>query len=305
MVRRKKLGRARRNCYISAPIGTNIENIRSSLLERKVQLLLPNDIDDGRDLYTNVLDLITNADLVVGVLTRERRSESVIFELGQAVALGRQIIVFAPPKSGSIPFNLQQFLVLRVSLLNRKAIDFAFDQVLSAPSSPKKLEKLEAHNAHGVGAHIDKFLHNVQTATIANDGVRFEKIITQAIRESGVEFAVEAPLDNRKVDLVVWSDIFQSMFGHPLLVEMKLKLRCEEHARGVLRQCAQMTAESGSTWSLLVYGDGPSMTKNSWASIAPTVLTIPANDLLNKMRNQSFVDIVRNLRNQRVHCGIS
>ncbi|MCY4419781.1 MAG: hypothetical protein OXC42_00750 [Gammaproteobacteria bacterium] len=301
----KKSDRRKWNCYISAPIGTNIENIRSSLLERKVQLLLPNDIDDGHDLYPNVLDLITNADLVVGVLTRERRSESVIFEVGQAVALGRQIVVFAPPKSRSIPFNLQQFLVLRISLLNRKAIDFAFDQVLSAPSSPKKLEKMGVHNTRSMGAHIDKFLQKIQTAAVANDGVRFEKIITQAIRESGVEIAVEAPLNSRKADLVVWSDIFQSMFGHPLLVEMKVKLRCEEHARGILRQCAQMTAESGATWSLLIYGDGPSMTKISWTSIAPTVLTIAADDLLSKMRNQSFVNIVRNLRNQRVHCGIS
>ena len=303
MAGKEKLDHRIRNCYISAPIGTNIENIRSSLLERKVKLLSPSSIDVGRSVHSNVLDLISNADLVVGVLTRERRSESVIFELGQAVALDRQVVIFAPPKSGFIPFKLKQFPVIRINLRNRSAIDFAFDQILSAPPLPKKKERVEVHNSHGMGKRINTFLDKVRKAIDANDGLGFEKVVAQAIRESGVEIVLEARLDNRAVDIAVWSDVFQQIFGHPLLVELKLNLTNEAYARQSLKRCAEITAKHGSTWSLLLYGDGPPMTNKNWVSIAPTVLTISAYDLLSKMRDRSFVEVIMDLRNQRVHFG--
>ena len=292
-----------RSCYISAPIGTNIENIRSSLLERKVKLLSPSSIDVGRSVHSNVLDLISKADLVVGVLTRERRSDTVIFELGQTVALGHQVVVFAPPKSGYIPFDLRQFPVLRTSLRNRSAIDFAFDQILSAPPLPKKKEMVEVHGSHGMGKRINTFLDKVRQAIDAHDGLGFEKVVTQAIRESGVEIIVEAPSDDREVDLAVWSDEFIRMFGHPLIIEMKVNIRSEAHALQSLKECAEMSAKLGSTWCLLLYGDGPQLIKKSWISNTPTVLSISAYELMKEMRVKSFVDIIRDLRNQRVHFG--
>ena len=301
MTGKENLSRRIRNCYISAPVGTNIENIRTSLLEREVRLISPNDVEIS-DSYSNVLDLISNADLIVGVLTRERRSDTVIFELGQAVALGRRVVVFAPPKSGYIPFNLRQFPVFRIGLLNRASINFAFDQILSAPFSPKK-EKQEAHDTHGMGKRINTFIDKTQEAITANKGLMFERVVAQAIRESGVEIVVEAPINDRMIDLVVWSDVFQHIFGHPLLIELKVKLQNDKHFLQSLKQCADIAANSGSTWSLLIYGDGPPTPKRSWISSAPTVLSISAQDLLTKMRDQSFVDIVRKLRNQRVHFG--
>ena len=303
MTEKEKLNRRIQSCYISAPIGTNIEKIRTSLLERNVEILFPSYKDIARSPHSNVLDLISSADLVVGVITRKRRSDSVIFELGQAVALGRRVVVFAPPKSGYVPFNLRQFPVVRISLSNRKAMDFAFDQILLAPPSPKKIEKLEVHDTRGMGTRINTYLDRIQKAIATNDGLSFEKVVAQVIQEAGIEIVVEAPLGDRRVDLAVWSDVFQEIFGHPLLIEVKLFLRSEAHVRNTLIQCAENTAKSGAAWSLLLYGDGPTLTEKSSASIAPTVLLISAHELLSKMRNQSFVEIIRNLRNQRVHFG--
>ena len=294
------MNRQKRSCYISAPIGTNIENIRASLLERGVRILSPDNFENT-SLHSNVLNLVSNADLVVGVITRKRRSQSVLFELGQAVALDRQIVVFAPPKDEYLPLELQQFVVLRISLLNRAAIDFAFDQVLSAPSAPKKVEKIRANKPTGMGARMSAFMDQADAAVATNEGHKFEELIAQAIRESGVEIIVEAPQKNRRVDLVVWSDVFQALFGHPLLIEIKIRLSSESDVRHALRECAQMAAEAGAIWSLLVYGDGPSSSKKSWVSVAPNVLSISAQDLLSKMRGQSFIDIIKDLRNRRVH----
>lgn len=303
MIESKNLDHQGKSCYISAPIGANTENIRASLLQRNVRLLLPSNRIGDQDLNENVLGLISKSDLVIGVLTRERRSQSVLFDLGQAVALGRQIVVFAPPKSGYVPPNLQKFLVLRINLLNRVAIDFAFDQILSAPLSQKKAERIVAGVTQGMGARVRSFLAEVDVAVVANDGRRFEEIVTKAIRESDVEIVLKSPSEDRKIDLAVWSDKFQRLFGHPLLIQMKVRIANETHARNALRQCAEIAAKSGITWSLLLYGDGPPTSRRSWASVAPTVLVISVAELMKKMRDQSFVDIIVDLRNRRVHGG--
>ena len=82
-------GRALR-CYISAPIGINIENIQSSLMQRNVQLLFPSSISKAYNVHESIRELISNADLVIGVLRRGRHSKAVLFELGMAVAMERQ-----------------------------------------------------------------------------------------------------------------------------------------------------------------------------------------------------------------------
>lgn len=303
MIETKNLDYQIKSCYISAPIGANIENIRASLLQRNVRLLSPSDEIGGQDLNENVLGLISKSDFVIGVLTRERRSQSVLFDLGQAVALGRQIVVFAPPKSGYVPLNLQKFLVLRINLLNRAAIDFAFDQILSSPLPRKKAQRIVADVTQGMGTRAYSFLAEADVAVAANDERRFEEIVTRAIRESDVEIALESPSEDRKIDLAVWSDKFQRLFGHPLLIQMKVRIGNEEHARNALRQCAEITAKSGITWSLLLYGHGPPISGRSWASVAPTVLVISVAELMKKMCDQSFVDIIIGLRNRRVHGG--
>ena len=114
----KALGRAIK-CYISAPISVNVENIRFSLMERNVQLLTPSDLPSGHELHQSTRELISNADLVIGVLRRGRQSQAVLFGLGMAAPMDRKIVVFALPKGSDIPFNLQSLLVLRIGLRNR------------------------------------------------------------------------------------------------------------------------------------------------------------------------------------------
>ena len=196
-------------CYISAPIGTNIENIRLSLMERNVQLLFSGDLSSGPELYKSIQELISQADLVVGVLSREKRSQAVLFELGMAVALSRQIVVFAPPKGGYIPFNLQSFLVLRIGLRNRPAIDFALNQVFSAPASKKKSIANFMAGQRIPQSPISNLMVELKNVLKIGDERRFEEIISAAIRDSGVEVALRPILEKREIDLAVWAGEFQ------------------------------------------------------------------------------------------------
>jgi hypothetical protein len=133
-----------KTCYVSAPAGVSLNVLRESLLSHDIRPLIPEDLSVGTDLASETQRQLAQADLVIGVLPRGKQSLWVLFELGQAFALGRRILLIASPKSESIPFALQRLLVLRIEPSNRSAIDFALDQLLSAPpESPRK--KIASH----------------------------------------------------------------------------------------------------------------------------------------------------------------
>ena len=290
-------------CYISAPIGANVENIRTSLTDRNVQLLTPSDLSTGQALHKSVQELISSADLVVGILRRERQSQAVLFELGMAAAMNRKIVVFAPPKGGYVPFNLQSFLILRINLRNKDAIGFAIDQILSAPLSTKKSGRNLAATQKTQPLPIRDREIELNNVLEVGDPQRFEEIISAAIRDSGVEVAVTPTFQHREMDLAVWADEFQSFLGNPLLIEIKWRLDSDEQVRAALKHCAAVTEKSGGRWSLLIYGTGPAIVRKHWSAIAPTVLTISASDLFDRMRDQSFMEVIVGLRNLRAHGG--
>jgi hypothetical protein len=101
---------------------------------------VPHELAVGADWPSETQRQISHADLVIGVLTSERQSPWVLFELGQASALGRRIVLITSPKAEPIPFSFHEFLVLRIDLDNQDALAFALDQLLSAPE-PRKGER--------------------------------------------------------------------------------------------------------------------------------------------------------------------
>jgi hypothetical protein len=297
-------------CYISAPAGTDLKNIRSALSKRGIGVLVPEDSASHTEVVSDVPPLMSQADLVIGVLTRERRSQWVLFELGQAVALGKQIVLFAPPGSDILPTDLRRFLTLRINLSNRAAIEFALDQVLAAPAraSDDDRRRMEGGSylrkkdeGKGLGPQADKLLPELREAIAKQQERRFEELVACAIRSSGVDVVAEAPIDDRRFDLAIWSDALQPLISSPLPIELKLRLENPSEVRAALQQCLRSAQAAGSTWSLLIYGEGLSSRDKIWSTTAPTVLAISIDELVREMRVTPFVEIVRRLRNLRVH----
>jgi hypothetical protein len=69
------LGRIR-SCYISSPAGTDLSFLRRALVRRGIQVLVPVDLDPGANWSEWISQKIEDVDLVIGVLTSERRSQA-------------------------------------------------------------------------------------------------------------------------------------------------------------------------------------------------------------------------------------
>lgn len=292
-----------RTCYIAAPAGTNLEVLRRALSKRNVEVLVPDVAAEGADLQGQVSLLMTRVDLVIGVLTAERRSSWVLFDLGLAWANKRPIMLISSPKNDFIPSNLQRFLVLRAHPSNAEAIEFALDQFLAAPLGDRQTSVAKSPETMPPNPAI--WLNTAEQAIFAirnGDGKLLEQLLAQALRQSGVEVVSEfATDDGRRADIAIWSDALDPIIGNPLLVEVKLRLLSTSEAKNVAHALANQLFASGTQWGLLLYGEGSSLVKKSRGWLPPNVLAIDLPTLFDRMKIQSFSDVVRDLRNQKVH----
>src|SRR4051812_29900369 len=81
-------------CFISAPSGVNLAPLSRVLLDKQVRLLRIADAT-AADQVTSAL---VKADLVIAVLNPEQSNTNVYFEVGYAAALGKRVLLIAPPE---------------------------------------------------------------------------------------------------------------------------------------------------------------------------------------------------------------
>jgi hypothetical protein len=290
-----------KTCFVSAPRGIPLEVLRESLLAHDIRPLIPQELAAGTDWASELQHQLVQADLVVGILPTGRQSAWVLFELGQAWALGRRILVIAPPGSEPVPSTLQRLLVLQISPDNRQAIDFALDQLLSAPPESQTTQIRKPFESRGLGEQADLLLARLDHLLHSGAGQEFEKVIAEAIKGSGTDVVVESPDRDRGADLAVWSDVLEPFVGNPLLIEVRLKIKTKATASTIFKQLSSYMGASSTRWALLLYGEGPPPDDRFWAACPPNILLMPAHSLLETLRTRGFPEIIRDLRNRRVH----
>lgn len=290
-----------KTCFVSAPTGLKLSTLRESLLAHGIRPLIPEELTAGTDWASEIQRQMQDADLVIGVLPGHKQAPSVIFELGQAWALGKRILLIASPKAEWLSFPLNRVLVLRVDVKNRSALDFALDQFLSAPANREPEPPRMPFERKALGQRADGLLKRLEEWRHLGNGRTLEAIVGDALRDAGTDVVVESHEHERGADLAVWSDALQPFVGNPLLVEVKSRIQDKASVKQATEQLTGYLATSGARWALLVYGDGPASTAALWASTPPNVIALSAAELLEALRGRSFPEVIRDLRNERVH----
>ena len=123
----------------------------------------------------------------------------------------------------------------------------------------------------------------------------------QQFNDAGLLVISEAAVANRRVDFAIWSDALQPVMGNPLLVEVKGELRGTDALRKAAQQLSAVTSAAGTGWGLLLYGDALIADERLLLSVPPNVLVLSLSSLFEEMRGRPFAEIVKDLRNRRVH----
>ena len=218
------------------------------------------------------------------------------------MALKRRVVFFAPTQFKGPPSDLQRFPIVRVSLTNREAISFALDQVLASPPPISRTRETTLSEKHSLGPLADRFLRELVSALQTNDWRRVKSITADALRLAGVDVISEATgFSNRRVDLAIWSDALQPVMGNPLLVEIKGVLRDTETVRSAAQQLSTATVAAGTGWGLLLYGQTSVSDERLRFAVPSNVLILSLATLFEQMRRRPFAEIVKDLRDRRVH----
>lgn len=292
---------ASKTCFIAAPAGANLAVLRATLEERGLRVLVPSDLEVGVDWASEIQKQLSLTDLVIGVISANQNSSWVLFELGQASALGRRIILIASPKAEPIPFALHQFLVLRTEIDNADAIGFALDQVLSAPAVAIRERASPSKALTGLGEKADEFIERLDRDLVAKRWRSIEELVADALRASGTDLVVTSPSGDLGADIAVWSDVLEPFVGNPLLIEVKGAIKSKADLTRATVQLAKYVGASGSRWGILLYGAGPEFDDEVFAASPPNVLALSIQSLLERLRLHAFPEVVRDMRNRRVH----
>jgi len=172
---------------------------------------------------------------------------------------------------------------------------------LSSPADSGNIEVKKSFQSTGLGGEADTLLARVNESLSTDDYRGFEKVISDAIKRSGTDVVVESPERDQGADFAVWSDVLESFVGNPLLIETKLRISHKKSADTIFKQLNSFRGASATKWAVLIYGDGPEPENRFWRNCPPNILIIPARGLLNALRNRGFPEVVRDLRNRRVH----
>jgi len=287
-------------CFIAAPANSNLAVLRKVLHERGIRILSPSDTAGVEGSPSGIGQVLQQADIVIGVLTRERHSDWVLFELGQAFAANRRIVLFAPPGASRLPpSDLKGMLTVRSSVTNHEAVSFAIDQLIAAPAATIRAGA-SAKVRTTLGDQADGFINEARNAVLAGNPRALEQAIKNALVASGVEVIASDDARDMGVDLSIWSDEFQASIGNPLLVETKFGFSKAPDVRRAAEQLATQLALSGTRFGLLLYGGGEPAALAPHA-LPPNVLAMSVEKLLERLRWASFAEVVNGLRNERVH----
>jgi hypothetical protein len=292
-----------KTCFISAPLGADLGVLRAALEARGVRVLVPKELAVGADWVSEIRNEISHADLVIGIVPSARQAPWVLFELGQASALDRRIVLITSPKAEPVPFSLHQVVTLRIDLDNTEAIEFALDQVMSAPPLGRD-RRPASSQTFALGGKADTLIAKLRRSLADANFAEVEAVVAEALRDSGTDAIASSTGHDVGADFAVWSDVLEPFVGNPLLIEVKAKLTSKTAASKAFRQLATYMDKSGSRWALLLYGEGPRDEKELSSSL-PNVLVLSVQSLLENLRTQSFPELVRDLRNRRVHGATS
>jgi len=288
---------ARKTCFISSAAGTDLSPLITALEGHGYAVVVPTHLSAGQRWLDALRESLDTADLVVGVFGSRDAVANPLFEIGYAIGSRKPVLVIASPTAEDLPFALSSLPVVRAEPTDREAIEFALDRLPAHPLrhpiqlTPASVSPLSAD-------HVDDYTTRIK-------GAQNERELLDVLRtllvDAGVEVVADARIGDHRADFAIWSDLLGTYVGNPLIVEVKRTLRTLD----VHQALAQLTHDvnaAGALWGLLLYTHSPDPSRIAVeVQQAARVIALSVDELLERLRSCSFFDIIRDLRNKKVH----
>jgi hypothetical protein len=290
-----------KSAFISAPSGVDTSAVRCALEGKGVRCFSADQIDlPGQNMPQILREAMAQADLVIAVVDDTPASNLVFLEVGFAQAMGKEVAVLLLADAPTSAWLTSGTPYFRYWPEVPGTLDFGLSQILKVPHRGAKAPPNPIRRTHPIGERADELLAQLRATEDEFREGDLERVIAQAIRASGVAAVSQGKVADQRIDLAVWSDDLSPWVNNPFPIELRVTLR-KSDLNGALGGLARTMARGGMNWGLLIYvrADGDF----DWPAAFPNIIAIPADEFLERLRSSSFGDLVRGLRNQRVHGG--
>lgn len=296
-------------CFVSAPAGVNLSRIKQILLERDIEFVLPSEVlAHGQTISEKINKLISRSDIFMAVFDDVHDSGNILFELGLAVGLKKQIIILTPP-SLSLPSDLSGFLVLRVTQDNLDALGFSLDQMLAAIRKKSKKRVTKKYDDLKITKKpISNKIYDLKDKLNDLDprvaGYTLERFVADLLRESGISVIQQSEKPDTGADFAIWSDELAAILGNPILIEIKRAIRDRAQALQVTNQLTRYIEKSNSKSAIVLYLEGLPSDRIQNFTHEFNILFFQLGDIVEQLQNDTFADIIRIRRNIIAHGGV-
>jgi hypothetical protein len=277
--------------------------IKEELTERGIEARTADElVSAGMSVPDLVETEIRRSDLVIGVV--DSQSPPVLFyELGMARGLGKPVllVVSSAYEREHVPPLLTGVVYVRADASNRQAVGFALDQLPATYGTTSRRPARRAPTEHTLGSEVDTYLELINSRAATLTEQELQGLVEDLLKAAGVSQVIRSPSPGQSADFAVWSDDLQSSVGNPLLIEVKSHIRDAAHLQEVLSQVEAYRRSSSTEWALVVLPalEGPIPRAYGQAY----VLALTVAELIEGLRKRSFSEVVRDLRNTRIHEG--
>jgi hypothetical protein len=290
----------RKTCFISAPFGFDTEPLTRALAEKNVESFRLDNLEPGDDIVARVREEIKKSDLVCVVLAGGYSQGNVVFETGIALGADRPLLILAGPDV-DVPFELQHLLHVRTPLgdvqVLRDLLKAYLPRLLKRATvkrsprqpTPKALNRSDTDRV----LHLLKEPHPLREASIA-------QALAIVFQKAGIRTSIPTA-DDRGADLVIWVDETQSIFGNPILVEVKVGELNQSSIDHAYHRLSQQLIRSNLLLGIIAYWDPRGRRHKVAATSLPLVACISIDDITDSLRLGRFAKTLLEIRNRAVH----
>jgi hypothetical protein len=242
--------------------------VKQVLLERGIQPIMPLETPRVTDsLLPYLRTEIKRADLILAILTPESPTQNVLFEIGCAYGLQKQLLIMAP-HGVTLPTDIQELQYIRADAQNREALSFAIDQAL-APKKPSSQRKTAIEKTRALGDSVKSLLERLRAHPAPRER-ELLAIVADALKQSGALTVAEHGPQEFGYDIAVWADELGPWVGNPLLIEIKARI---PHPGNAIDQILARLQPEPTRWALLLYHQGNPVPVQKQSTI-PTLLVL-------------------------------
>ena len=290
------------NVFLIAPAGAEVEPILGLCSKYGLKVRRLDDISFGASMKDQLATAMASSDLVIAFFGRESATANVAYQVGIAHGLNKPTLLVAHP-SAQLPSGLLGHPIALTSEAEFDAAEFWLHQLLYAPPREATSWPEPPRSSPEPGSSRDwtELADEVVRAWRSRHHSQVEAMVGETLREARVDLLAQPEYGGRRPDFAAWVDELEGVLGNPFLIELKGSLRGGADQRRAFHQVGDHLSESNSRWALVLFMDGPGQPFGMRTEDGRLVLFQRFDEFARGLSEDSFVNTMKQLRNETVH----